>query len=275
MTSNRSRRGRMTVMMAFLVTAVSLYMGLSLNLSRLLAERAHLQVCADAAAYSAAVQQCRGLNRIARLNNEAATVLRTTRTVLGAYIFPNHDAGSQAALAAEVGYRLYNLVNLARQETVSHEAASAARETARDVTARNAPEARLSVYTTASALGRLVPATGLELRFGFFFKQATPWGEFVLYDPGRAVPARVLKKAAAIDTIAFTAQVRKPRTDWLFTWSSRGSGVADLRAYASAKPGAGTLWREVAADPIYQPALVRTGALFPRPALPDDWGYAW
>ncbi len=277
MTSDTKQAGRITVLFAFLMVGISLYLGLSLNLSRLLQERAHLQICADAAAFSGAVQQSRGLNRIARMNNQAVTVLKTTSLALKCYIFPNHDAGSRTALAAALTYRLYNLVNLARQEKTNIDAAHCARDTVREIAARNAPEAKLTSYTpVSSGLGRLIPGTGTERKFGFFYKQATPLGELVLYDPGQSVKAMVLKKAFALDTIYYSAQVRKPRTTWLFNWGRPCLGGAEnLRTYATAKPGAGALWDGSSARPEYAAALVRTGAVLPRPSIPDDWGYDW
>jgi hypothetical protein len=258
------------------MVGLSVFFGLSLNISQLFQERAHLQICADAAAFSGAVQQARGLNRIARMNTESADTLKRTAAALKFMIYPNHDAGERAAVAMETGYRVYNVVNLARQQKVSVEAVDEARDTAEEVTRRNEPAAVLTTYVPAAwGLGRLIPVTGTSERFGFFFKQATPLGEIILYDPGRKVDALVFRKALAVDTIAFTAQVRRPHFPWLFSWRNRSAGVRNLRAYATAKPAGGTLWEGDSADPEYRVKLVMTGLVFPQPIIPDAWGYAW
>ncbi len=276
MTSS-SRRGRMMVMFSFLMVGVSVFLGISLNLSQVFQQRAHLQVCADAAAFSGAVQQSRGLNRIARMNNEAARTLKTTRTALRCYIFPNHDAGQRTAMTAEIGYRVYNIVNLVRQQKVNMDAARHARHTAEQVTFQNEPEAVLDTYTPASVgIGRLIPVTGMEERFGYFFKQSTPLGEVILYDPGREVKALVMRKAFSFDTIYHTARVSRPFFPWAFKWGrARSRGVQNIRAYATAKPAGGSLWEDKSAAPDYHTKLVRTGSVFPLPSIPDSWGYEW
>ncbi|MFO7535244.1 MAG: Tad domain-containing protein [Kiritimatiellia bacterium] len=277
MTSIKARRaGRITVMFAFLMVGMAVFMGLSLNVSQIFQQRAHLQVCADAAAFSGAVQQARGLNRIARMNNEAAKVLKIARIALQCPVFPNHDAGQRAALSAEVSYRIYNGVNLVRQEKVNIDSARDASQTAEQVTARNEPSARLSSFTpSSSCVGRLIPVRGTSEKFGFFFKQATPLGEIILFDPGRSVKSIVLRKALALDTVYYTAQVTRPSFPWAFNWRQRGCGIQNLRAYATAKPAGGRLWEGSAADPQYKTKMVRTGSVFPRPAIPDSWGYDW
>lgn len=276
MTSRTQRSGRIMVMFAFLMVGTAAFLGLSLNLSQVFQERAHLQICADAAAFSGAIQQARGLNRIASMNNEAAKVLKTTKTALRCFIYPNHDAGQRVALTAEATYRIYNGINLVRQVTVNSDAAKEARSTAERVTARNEPAARLSSFTPSSGgVGRLIPVTGTTEKFGFFFKQATPLGEIILFDPGREVKAVVLRKALALDTVYYTAKVSRPNFSWLFNWRQQGSGVCNLRAYATAKPAGGSLWEGSTADPQYKTKMVRTGSVFPRPSIPDSWGYDW
>jgi hypothetical protein len=267
----------MMVMFSFLMVGISVFLGMSINLSQVFQQRAHLQVCADAAAFSGAVQQARGLNRIARMNNEAAEVLKTTRIALHCYIFPDHDAGFRAAMAASIGYRIYNVINLIRQQKVNMDAAKDARSTAELVTRRNDPQAVLSSYTPASVgVGRLIPATGAKTKFGFFYKQATPLGELILYDPGKEVKALVFKKALALDTIYYTSRVSRPFFPWAFKWGREGSrGVRNIRAYATAKPAGGCLWDVKEAVPEYRTKLVRTGSVFPLPSIPDAWGYAW
>lgn len=278
MISKRYRSGRITVIFVFLMVAVSVFFGLSLNVSQLLQERAHLQVCADAAAFSGAVQQARGLNRIARMNTEAAKTLSRTALALKAVVYPTHEVGQIVARSAEIGYKTYNVVNLVNQQKVSLDAAKDARHTAEEVTRRNEPNAEVKSYVPpAWGLGHLVPATGTRTRFGFFFHQPTPYGDVILYDPGREVKATVFRKLVNRDTIFFTARVRRPSFPWLFDWTSdEGPGdVRNLRAYATAKPAGGTLWADEQADPQYRVKLVRTGSVFPQPSIPDSWGYEW
>ncbi len=277
MTANADQAGRITVVFAFLMVGLAVFFGLSLNVSQLFQERAHLQICADSAAFSGAVQQARGLNRIARMNTEAVKTLKTTKGALMCMVYPNHAAGQRAAWTAEAAYRIYNIVNLVNQQKASVEAVKDARQTAEEVTRRNEPEAKVTSYVPlAWGLGRLIPAKGTKADFGFFFKQATPLGEILMYDPGRTVNALVLRKALQMDTIGFTAQVRRPSFPWLFSWGRTSQkSVRNLRAYASAKPAGGALWMDDSADPSYRAKLVLTASLFPQPLIPDSWGYAW
>lgn len=278
MTFNASRSGRITVMFAFLMVAMAVFLGLTLNLSHLLQARTHLQVCADAAAFSGAVQQARGLNRIARMNNQAVEVLEKARLALRCYIFPNYDAGSRTALAVEYTYKAYNYVNLTRQESINVSSAGEALRTAALVTSRNEPEARLTSYPSSpSEVGRLSEAAGKTIRLGFFYKQTIPFvGEVIIYEIGSAVPAKILKKSNSADTIYFCNQVSRPFLPWLFQWGTgQSKGVANLRTYATAKPCGGSLWDGSRAVPRYETKLVQTGAVNPRPAIPDIWGYEW
>ncbi len=278
MTTNTLRSGRITVMFAFLMVALSVFLGLTLNLSQLLQTRTHLQVCADAAAFSGAVQQARGLNRIARMNNQAADVLETLRLALHCYVFPNYDAGNRTATQVEWTYKTYNYINLARQMAVNVSAMDEALQTAKVVTERNDPAAVLTTYPTSHhRVGRLTYATGLSLRLGFFFKQTIPFiGEVILYNPGRPVPVKILRKESSSDTIYFCNQVKRPFYAWLFQWGTGESqGVSNLRTYATAKPCGGTLWEGKRAEPQYEAKLVQTGSVNPRPEIPDIWGFEW
>jgi hypothetical protein len=278
MISNSLRAGRITVMFAFLMVAVAVFLGLTLNLSQLLQARTHLQVCADAAAFSGAVQQARGLNRIARMNNQAVDVLEKARLALHCYVFPNHNAGKQTATRVELTYKAYNYINIVRERDVNSSAAREALRTAKEVTARNEAAAVLTAFPSShSQVGRLRVATGLSLRLGFFFKQVVPLlGEVILYDPGQSVPVKILRKADASDTIYFCNQVNRPFSPWLFQWGTgRSQGVSNLRTYATAKPCGGSLWKGRRAVPRYVTTLAQTGAVNPRPAIPDTWGYEW
>lgn len=278
MTSSPHRAGRITVMFAFLMVGVTLFLGLTLNLSQLLQTRTHLQVCADAGAFSGAVQQARGLNRIARMNNQAADVLEKTRLALLCYVFPNYDAGNRTAMTAEYIYKAYNAENLARQKSINKSAADEALQTAIKVTDRNEPEAILTSYTSSrSGVGRLAKATGRSIRLGFFYKQTIPFvGEVIIYEIGRSVPIKVLQKSNSSETIYFCNQINRPFSPWLFRWGTgRSEGVSNLRTYATAKPCSGSLWDGKKAVPRYETKLVQTGAVKPLPAIPDTWGYEW
>jgi hypothetical protein len=278
MIASTRRSGRITVMFAFLMTTVAVFLGLVLNLSHLLQTRTHLQICADAAAFSGAVQQARGLNRIARMNNQAADILEKTRIALRCYVFPNYDAGNHTAMTAEMAYKVFNSVNLARQKDINMSAAGEALRTAAVVNGRNEPQGVLTSYPSSQAdVGRLTDATGLTLRLGFFYKQTIPFvGEVILYAPGRSVPVKVLRKSNPAETIYFCNQIKRPFLPWLFQWGTvQSQGVFNLRAYATAKPCGGSLWEGKRAVPHYETTLVQTGAVNPLPAIPDNWGYEW
>jgi hypothetical protein len=263
-------------MFAFLMVGVAAFFGLALNVSQLFQERAHLQICADAAAFSGAVQQARGLNQIARINTETVTTFKRTQLILKSIVYPTQEAGQLAARVAETGFQAYNAVNLGKQLLESHDAVRDAKATAGEVTRRNEPAANLTPYLPNTwGVGRLTPTIGARANFGFFFAQATPSGVVILYDPGRPVKAYVLRKSPR-DIVFFTARVLRPAFPWLFTWGTDGvKEVRDLRAYATAKPAGGALWQYGSADPQYRTKLVRTGSIRPQPRIPDNWGLEW
>jgi len=272
------RSGRIIPLFAFLMMLLALSTGISLNLSGLFVRHAHIQTCADAAAFSGAVEQARGLNDIARLNTFIVALLRLHQVDVFRKIYESRDAGMQAAQRAKRRFELMNRLVLYLQKWVGQEAAARSVETALTVTRQNEPRASLTVHSPGGgvALGSLEGRVGMNSWFPFLYKVETPFGPVILPDPGPRVSVRVTTKKNPAELIYFTNGVQQPRHVWAFSWMKLGQRpVSRLRAYATAMPHGGALWEDGKGRPEYVVKLVRTGDMNPRPVLPDAWGYDW
>ncbi len=270
--------GRIIPLFAFLMILLALSIGISLNLSGLFVRHAHLQTCADAAAFSGAVEQARGLNEIARINTLIVGILRAHQIAVLSKIYPSREAGLQAANLAKRRFQVINRVMIYLQKWVGRDAALRSVETAFAVTRQNEPRAQLTVHSPAesSTLGSLGDRVGMASRFPFLYVVETPVGPLILPDPGPAVSVRVTMKKNPASLIFFTNGILQPRHTWAFSWNMWGRrSVSRLRTYATAMPHGGALWDNGKGKPLYVVKLVRTGDMNPRPALPDAWGYEW
>ena len=272
------RSGRIIPLFAFLMALLALSVGISLNLSALFVRRAHLQICADTAAFSGAIEQARGLYEIARINTLIVFTLRLHQVQVLRRTYGSRDEGLTAANSAKRRFEWINRLLVYLERWVGREASARAIQTAIAVTRQNEPRARLSVYSAAGPFGlsSLQSKVGMTSRFPFLYKVDTPIGPLILPDPGPKVSVRVTAKANPSELIYFTAGVRQPTHRWAFSWHTLGRRpVSSLRAYATAMHHGGALWEGGRGRAEYVVKLVKTGAMNPRPALPDAWGYEW
>jgi len=293
--TSASRCGQIAILYCWLMVIITAVLAITLNLAGMFTYHAHLQTSTDLSVYSAAVMQARELNNMARANDDIVRELRRAKQrVWGTYA--NRSAGQARADSARRSFESFNqLINRRQREMNERGAANARREAvsiARSNQAGLGP-VQVQVYPNAhGALMQLSRTMAETQEFGYRYKERyTYWvsvpdgsggsrrvprtGVRIKTDPGPSVTAYVYEKGSS-DLTYFTARLLRPFQEFMFTWGGMWpEGFEELRTYATAMPYGGRLWDGRRGRSNYDVKLVRTGDVYPRPPIPDAWGYDW
>lgn len=258
-----------------------------LNFAGLFAYHAHLQTSVDCSVFSGSVVQARGLNEIARINNDIIQALRNAQSSLSSRIYSSQGAGASAAASAQSSFRNANNQFIARQRAINRSHATDARQKASVIASRNQAGLGTVEFTAFPNPGdQLVDLRRTEGETRSFSYYYWDWiwvgsGEdrrrirVRRHDSGPSVTAMVVEKGNE-DHTYFCARLLRPFREFMFNWGQAwGEGYHDLRTYATAMPHGGRLWDGRRGNAKYDVKLVRTGDVQPRPVLPDAWGYDW
>lgn len=286
-----SSAGNITIFFVFLMVVFLGVAMVTMNLFRVFLAQAHLQISVDNAVYSGAVMQARGLNEIARINAAINHELNRSANAVGRGIFSSYNAGRNAAYQARSQFITYNNNQRSRQNAINRQQPVMAIHVARDIADRN-QYGLLPVEFTDYSHGRARltdmaerngDARNFSFRYYYWVWVRVGSGESARWvhirrigrDSGPYVRASMQAKVTS-DHTYFTAQLRQPSYPFPFTLGGLSpESFENLRVYATAMPFGGYLWDGRSAHAGYDVKLVQTGAMRPRPRIPDAWGYEW
>lgn len=291
MADSSTRSGQITILFCQLMVLVAGSLAFILNFAGLFAYHAHLQTSVDCSVFSGAVLQARGLNEIARINNDIIRALRNAQSSLSSRIYSSQGAGASAAASAQSNFRNANNQFIARQRNINRSHATDARKKASIIASKNqAGVGGVEFAAFPNSGGQLVDLRQTEGETRSFSYRYYYWvsiwvgsGEDrrrisvrrVGHDSGPSVTAMVVEKGNE-DHTYFCARLLRPFREFMFNWGQAwAEGYDDLRTYATAMPHGGRLWDGRRGNAKYDVKLVRTGDVRPQPVIPDVWGYDW
>jgi len=276
--------GQITVLFTFLIFMTVLILGVTLNIAEIFIWRGHLQTGVDCTVFSGAVVQARGLNQIAKINNQIINQQNfyRNRAWNGGRPYSSWASGWRSAASAQQSFLNDNRTLNAEQDRINVSSSGLAWAEAQRVAGLNAPNSQFRAYPNMqNRLTQISRVCGKTMNFSFRYWYHTRRGPRIRSDSGPSVSAWVSRKVTG-DHTYFCGELLKPAQEYIFKWrDSSGRNLFDtfrnLRTYATAMPYGGQLWSDGQGRGVarYDVKLVRTGAVHPRPSIPDEWGYEW
>ncbi|MCE9614483.1 MAG: hypothetical protein K8T26_09415 [Lentisphaerae bacterium] len=276
-----ARSGQITILNCFLMYMGALVLFCTLNVAELLTTHVHLQTTVDCAAFSGAVVQARGMNEIARINNQIIELLDVYRNKVwrnGPY--SSKSSGNSAAEREARTFRRTNDELLEAQSSANSRYGRECIQTAIAIARRNESAARLEAFPCGHGVLTLlarVRGKDTSFRYRYYYTVRTANGRVRRTGTasGPNVTATVHEQGTS-DQTYMCGHLVLPSKAFFFNWQEALPTVFEnLRTYGTALPFGGQLWNGRRGVPEYEASLVRTGEVRPRPPIPDRWGAEW
>jgi len=278
----------MTILLFWLMFAMFAVLAFTLNVGQMFLYHAHLQTSTDCAAFSGAVQQARGLNMIAAINNRVIELLGHYQRSVRSRTHSSFGAGRRAANSAANNFRISNSTLLNRQDSTNKRYCNNAIAEARNIAMRNQgglPSVDCDVFLSQDGqltTLRRVRARSVNFSFRYYewYWKYLGMGRYrrarrVRSSAGPRVQAIVSQKETS-DLTYFCLRLERQSRQFLTTWGGLlPEYFGPIKTYATAMPFAGFLWDGSGGRTRYDAKLVRTGAVHPVPLVPDKWAKDW